>query len=154
MFWFCLTFELSSLSSLLLLFYAITACSYYSHIFQFCFINVYLFIYFWLCWVLVAACRLSLVVASGGYSLVAVFGPLSAVASLVIELGLWVQGLQWVWLSCGSGLAALRLVGSSWTRDRTHVPCIGRWILTHWATREILYFSTSLSFHLVFSLWV
>ena len=70
-------------------------------------------------------------VASGGYSLVAVFGSLSAVASLVIELGLWVQGLQWVWLSCGSGLAALRLVGSSWTRDRTHVPCIGRWILTH-----------------------
>ena len=91
----------------------------------------YLFIYFWLCWVLVAACRLSLVVASGGYSLVAVFGPLFAVASLVIEHGLWAQGLQWVWLSCGSALAALRLVGSSWTRDRTHVPCIGRWILTH-----------------------
>ena len=23
-------------------------------------------------------------------------------------------------------------------RDRTHVPCIGRWILTHLATREVL----------------
>ena len=30
---------------------------------------IYLFIYFWLCWVFVAACGLSLVVASGGYSL-------------------------------------------------------------------------------------
>ena len=28
----------------------------------------YLFIYFWLRWVFVAVCRLSLVVASGGYS--------------------------------------------------------------------------------------
>ena len=31
---------------------------------------IYLFIYFWLCWVFVAACSLSLVVASGGYSVV------------------------------------------------------------------------------------
>ena len=33
----------------------------------------------WLCWVFVAACGLSLVVASGGYSLVAVRGPLTVV---------------------------------------------------------------------------
>ena len=26
---------------------------------------------------------------------------------------------------------------SSPTRDRTRVPCIGRWILNHWTTREI-----------------
>ena len=31
-------------------------------------ISLFLFIYFWLCWVFVAARRLSLVVASGGYS--------------------------------------------------------------------------------------
>ena len=24
------------------------------------------------------------------------------------------------------------------TRDQTHVPCIARWILSHWTTREIL----------------
>ena len=30
--------------------------------------NIYLFIYFWLCWVFVAVCGLSLVAASGGYS--------------------------------------------------------------------------------------
>ena len=27
-------------------------------------------------------------------------------------------------------------MGSSWTRNLTHVFCIGRWILYHWATRE------------------
>ena len=26
---------------------------------------------------------------------------------------------------------------NSWTRERTHVPCIGRWILNHWPTRDI-----------------
>ena len=29
-------------------------------------------------------------------------------------------------------------VGSSWTRDWTHVPCIGRWVPIHWTTREVL----------------
>ena len=28
-------------------------------------------------------------------------------------------------------------MGSSWTRDQTHVPCIGRWILNHWTMREV-----------------
>jgi len=27
-------------------------------------------------------------------------------------------------------------VGSSQTRDQTRVPCIARWILNHWPTRE------------------
>ena len=44
-------------------------------------------IYLWLCWVFVATCRFSLVVASRGYSLVAVRGLLTAVASLVAEHG-------------------------------------------------------------------
>ena len=26
---------------------------------------------------------------------------------------------------------------SSLTRDETHVPCVGRWILSHWTTREV-----------------
>ena len=34
------------------------------------------------------------------------------------------------------GLAAPRHVGYSWTRARTRVPCIGRWILNHCTTRE------------------
>ena len=35
------------------------------------------------------------------------------------------------------GLAAPQRVGSSWIRDRTRVPCIGRRILNHCATREV-----------------
>ena len=44
-----------------------------------------LFIYFWLHWVFVAVCELSLVAASGGHSSVAVRGLLIAVASPVAE---------------------------------------------------------------------
>ena len=42
---------------------------------------------------------------------------------------------QQLWLT---GLVAPRHVGSSQTRARTHVPCIGRQILNHCATREAL----------------
>ena len=36
-----------------------------------------------------------------------------------------------------TGLVAPQHVGSSRTRDRTHVPCIGRRMLNHCATREV-----------------
>ena len=49
---------------------------------------MYLFIYFSLCWVFVAACGLSLVAVIEGYSLVVVHGFLIAVASLVVGHGL------------------------------------------------------------------
>ena len=48
----------------------------------------YLFIYLWLYWVFLAAGGLSLVAASGGYSLVGVHGLLIKAASLVVEHGL------------------------------------------------------------------
>ena len=41
---------------------------------------------------------------------------------------------QWVWCK---GLGAPRHVGSSWISVGTHVSCIGRQILYHWATREV-----------------
>ena len=44
-----------------------------------------------------------------------------------------------MWLT---GLAAPRHVGSSQTRPQTRVPCIGRQILNHCATREALPFFT------------
>ena len=50
------------------------------------------FIYFWLCWVIVAARELSLVAESRGYLLVAVCKRLTVVASLVEEhrlYGVW-----------------------------------------------------------------
>ena len=42
---------------------------------------------------------------------------------------------QQLWLT---GPVALQHVGSSQTRARTRVPCIGRQILNHWATKEAL----------------
>ena len=54
------------------------------------FLKIYLFIYFRLRWVFVAARRLSLVAASGGYSVV-VCGLLIAVPSLVAEHRLWAR---------------------------------------------------------------
>ena len=46
-----------------------------------CFLDFYLLIYFWLCWVFVAAWAFFLAAASGGYFLVAVCRLLIAVAS-------------------------------------------------------------------------
>ena len=50
---------------------------------------------------------------------------------------LWLSGsrtqAQQLWCT---GLVAPQHVGSSRTRARTRAPCIGRWILNHYATRE------------------
>ena len=51
----------------------------------FFFLNLKNFIYFWLHWVFVVVLPFPLVVVGGGYSLVAVSGLLTAVASLVAE---------------------------------------------------------------------
>ncbi|KAJ8796084.1 hypothetical protein J1605_018232 [Eschrichtius robustus] len=40
------------------------------------------------------------------------------------------------------GFVAPRHVGSSWTRARTRVPCIGRQILNHCVTREVPTYDT------------
>ena len=48
--------------------------------------------------------------------------------------GLRVHGLQELW---PTGLVAPRHVESSWTRDRSHVPCTGRQILIYCPTREV-----------------
>ena len=96
---------------------------------------------------------LSLVAASRGYSLLRWVG--FSLRSLLLLLstgsrhvgfsscGTQAQQLRLVgfraqaqWLWC-TGLVAPRHVGSSQTRARTHVPCNGRWILNHCATREV-----------------
>ena len=41
------------------------------------------------------------------------------------------------------GLVAPRHVGSSPTRDRTHIPYIGKRILIHWATKEVPFLPSS-----------
>ena len=66
---------------------------------------------------------------------IAVRGPLTIAASLVAEHRLQTHRLS----NCGSWAVAPRHVGSSQTRARTRVPCIGRQILNHCATRKPIY---------------
>ena len=116
------------------------------------FFLIYKFIYFWLCWVFIAACRLSLLAVSGVYSLLRCAGfslrwvlLLQSTGSRHVSFSSCGTQAQQSWLT-GSraqarqlwhmGLVALQHVGSSRTRARTHVPCIGRRILNHCATRE------------------
>ena len=116
-------------------------------------IFIYLFMYFWLLWFFAAACGLSLVAASRGYSSLwcACFSLrwlllLRSMGSRHMgfsSCGSWAQQL---WLVCSraqaqqlwcTGLAAPRHVGSSQTRAQTRVPCIGKRIPNHCATREV-----------------
>ena len=105
------------------------------------------------------ACRLQQLQHTG--SVAVVHGPQSAQASVVVARGLsicitralghtgfsscgvqaqqlWLTGsraqAQQLWCM---GLVALRQVGSSRAKDHTCVPCIGRQILNHCATREV-----------------
>ena len=109
--------------------------------------KIYLFIYFWPRWVFAAARGLSLVAATlgatlhcgarashcGGFSCCGAWA-LGTRASVVVVRGfgsgVWAQQL---WRT---GLVAPWHVGSSRTRARTRVPCVGRRILNHCATRE------------------
>ena len=120
----------------------------------FIYLFIYLFIY-WLCWVFIAARGLSLVVVSGGYSSLRCVG--FALRWLLLlqstgsrcagfsSCGTWAQQL---WLAGSRAQAQLlwrrdlvapRHVRSSRTRVGTRVPCIGRRILNHCATREALF---------------
>ena len=94
---------------------------------------VYLFIYFWLRWVFLAVRGLSPVGARGGYSSLQCAGFslrwllfLQSTGSRRMGFSSCGARAQYLWRT---GLAAPQLVGSSWTTARTHVLCIGRWIL-------------------------
>ena len=68
----------------------------------------------------------------GGYSSLQCAGFSLQWLLLLQSMGSRVQA-QELWCT---GLVAPRHVGSSRTRARTRVPCIGRWILNHCATKE------------------
>ena len=128
--------------------------SLWKKIWQFLFLLSF-FLYFWLHWVFIAARGLSLVVVSGGLLFDAVRSFSLRWLLLLQSTGsrctafsscgtraqqLWLAGYraqaQQLW---HVGLVALRHVGSSRTRAQTRVPCIGRQILIHCATREVQY---------------
>ena len=105
-----------------------------------------IYLFFQLRWVFVAVHGLSLVVARGGYSSLWCVGFSLQWLLLLWSTGLQAHGLQQSWLAGSrvqaqqfrcTGLVAPRHVGSSRTRARTRVPCLGRWILNHCATREV-----------------
>ena len=100
------------------------------------FLKIYLFIYLFLAVLGLRFCaRAFSSCGEWGPLFIAVRGPLTVVASLVAEHRLQMRRLS----SCGSrGPVAPWHVGSSQTRTRTCVPCIGRQILNHCATREAL----------------
>ena len=107
---------------------------------------IYLFIYYLATLGLHCYVRAFSSCGERGLLFVAVRGLLIVVASLCCRawaLGaqaqqLWLVGsraqVQQLWCM---GLVAPRHVGSSWTRARTRVPCIGRWILNHCTTSEV-----------------
>ena len=114
-------------------------------------------IHFWLHWVFVAVCGPSLVAASGGHASLRCAGfslqwplPLWSIGSRCVGLsscGTWAQQpwltncraqAQQLWRT---GLVAPRHMGSSPTRARTLVPCTGRRVPNHCATREARFLS-------------
>ena len=104
----------------------------------------FLFIYLWLCWVFISVRGLSLVGGKWGPLFIMVRGPLTIAASLVVEHRLQMRRLS----NCGSRTQLLRgMWESSQTRARTRVPCIGRQILNHCATREAQQVLTSYLFY-------
>ena len=137
----------ATFSSYYLLLYLLPAVSFSFSVFYF-----YLFIYFGCVGSLLLLMGFSLAEASGGYSSLRCTG-----FSLRLLLLLWSTGSRRMdFSSCGmwaqqlwlvgsraqvqqlwyTGLVAPWHVGSSRTRARTRVPCIGRRILNHCATRE------------------
>ena len=97
------------------------------------FLIIYSF-YFWLPGSSLAACRLSLVAASGGYSSLGGEGFSLWWLLLLLSTDSRAFKLQQLWLE---GLVALWHVESTQTRDGTQVPSTGRWIFVHCATREV-----------------
>ena len=133
--------------------------SYYQQPMQFIFFFLNLFIYFWLRWVFVAVCWVSLVAVSGGYSSLRCTGfplrwllLLRSTGSRLAGFSTCVTWAQQLWRM---GLVAPRHVGSCQTRDRTRVPCTGRRILNHCATREVpmqLFFAQQTHFYQYFQI--
>ena len=119
--------------------------------------NIYLFIYFWLCWVLVAVagflqlwwagaalCQGTWASRCSGFSCFVAWA-LGCVG--FSSWGLWAQYLgnqalehrlsSWQY----TGSAAPWHMGSSQNRDQTCVSCIGKQVLYYWATTEAPWFS-------------
>ena len=140
----------------------ISDCIFIKNSISFIFLNKFIYLFIFGCvWVFIAVHGLFSSCGEWGLLFVVVHGLLIVVASFVAEHGFQGHGLQQLWhvgsvvVACGlqqlwlmdcraqaqqlwrTGLVAPRHGRSSWTRARTYVPCIGRQILNHCATREV-----------------
>ena len=88
---------------------------------------LFIFIYFWLRWVFVAAHRLPLVAAQFPH-----YSGFSRQGSVILVH----------WLSCPVACGMF----PKQTRDLICVPCIGRWICDHWTTEHTSEFPGVVSF--------
>ena len=75
-------------------------------------LTFFFFFFFWLCWVFVTIWGLLLLQSTGPRAQQSACGVLAGLLRGIWDL-------------------------NSPTRDRTHLPCIGRWILNHWTVREV-----------------
>ena len=103
---------------------------------------IIIFLNFWLCWVFVSVQGLSPVAASGGHSSSRCAGLSPSRPLLLRSTGPRHAGS--VTVAHGPSL------GSSQTRARTRVPCIGRQTPNHCATKEDRIFSFLRNLHTVF----
>ena len=97
---------------------------------------IYLFIYFWLCWVFVSVRGLSPVAASGGHSSSRCKG-LSLSRPLLLR-GTGSRRAGSVIVAHGPSCSAA--CGIFPNQGSNPCPCIGRQILNHCATREALFY--------------
>ena len=108
---------------------------------HFCILNyMSLFFFFLILFIYLFMAVLGLCFCARAFSSCGKWGPLFIAVHGPFTIGLSCCGAQapdaqaqQLWLT---GLVAPRHVGSSQTRARTRVPCIGRQILNHCATRE------------------
>ena len=95
----------------------------------------HLFVYFWLLWVSVSPRSLFPVVVSRGYSSCGVQASHCSGSSYgAWDLGSWASVVAVLWLL---SLVASQYVESSWSRDLTHISCIGSQTPIHWSSVKV-----------------
>ena len=124
-----------------------------AHFFFFFLIHLLFMYLLWLCWVFIAM---------GAFSSYSDWGLVSCYGSWASPCGIFpccrAQALSSPAQTFeDTDFVAIPDVGSSGTRDQTPVPCIGRWILNHWTTREgptVLYLRYRVNAHITIMWWL
>ena len=88
---------------------------------------MFIYLFTWWHWVVVAACG----IFRGGVQILWLWCTGCSMQASVVRALRFSSCGTWSWLPCSMwGLSSL-------TRDQTCIPCIARWILNHWTSREV-----------------